>query len=389
MAAPTNTARRPRRQRLTDAIVRDLNPTPPRIVYDIDQRGFGVRLSPTSRSWILGYSLNRRERRVTIGHFPTWNAKQARARAMELRRLVDIGQDPLQQRQAERAAPDMGELADLYLEQAKHKRSLADDRSMLTKIILPKWRARPVNSITSDDVEALHLALSKKTPIRANRVLSLLSTIFALAVRRKMRVDNPCKGCQRNAENRRTRDLAPAELQRLLEVLSTWPCQISANAIRLLLLTGGRRQEILGASWSEFDIERRLWQKPASRCKNGRAHVLWLSDECLAVLSALPHHANTNLLFANGRRRPWSEIPQWGAIRRAAGLDGPDPVRLHDLRHVVASKLASSGVPLLVIGRILNHQSPSSTARYSHINDVAAQNAVSLLGRTISGIAAD
>ena len=388
MATDENTARRPRRQRphLTDAIVRRLDPTPPRIVYDGPGpghlAGFGIRLSPTSRSWVLNFSLNRRERRLVIGAFPVWNARQARLRAMELRREIDQGRDPLATRQAERSAVDMAELCAAYLQAAAGKRSISDDKSMLTKIVLPRWRTRPVATITSDDVEALHRSLTESgTPIRANRCASLLSAVFALAIKRKMRVDNPCVGCSRNPEHRRSRFLSPAELANLVETLGRWPDTLSATAIKIMLLTGCRRGEILRARRSEVNFETAVWSKPAAHCKTKKQHFLPLSPEALEAFRSIPTHPS-GLFFPNARSRPWSEVRAWGAIRRAAGLGD---CRIHDLRHCCATTMASGGVPLLVIGRILGHQSVSSTSRYAHIADAAAQSAVNLLGRAIGG----
>jgi integrase len=382
MATPTNTARRPRRQRLTDAIVRQLDPTPPRIVYDADLAGFGIRLSPTSRSWVLNYSLNRRERRLTIGAWPTWNAKQARARAMELRREIDQGRDPLQQRQAERAAAAMGELLDLYLEQAKSKRSIADDRTMIGAYIKPRWQHRKVIDITSDEVESLHLELTKAgKPVRANRVLSLLSTVFALAIKRKMRADNPCAGCSRNREVRRERHLSPAELARLLRVLTDWPNRTQAGAVRMALLSGSRRGEILSMEWSHIDLAEMAWRKPVT--KNGRPQTLPISPEIADVLAGLPH--TSKYVFPNGRNRPMSEVRDWSQIRVLAGISD---CRFHDLRHTSASLMLAAGASLELISGVLHHSDTRMSQRYAHwTTDGPLRAAVNGLGKVVSAAA--
>jgi hypothetical protein len=102
---------RPQRPLLTDALVRNLARLPRRVVYDRDMRGFGIRLSPTARSWILNYvTAEGRERRTVIGDFASWPAKKARTRATELRRHVDEGRDPLAEKTAQRTAPTVAEL---------------------------------------------------------------------------------------------------------------------------------------------------------------------------------------------------------------------------------------------------------------------------------------
>ena len=138
MATHEHTARR-RRVHLTDSVAKRLAASgKPKVHYDDVQRGFGLRVGgrPT---WVLCYSLNRREHRLTIGALSAWPAKAARIRAQELRQLVDRGVDPLATRQAERSAAVMGELLDLYLDQPKAKRSIADDRAMITAYIRPRW----------------------------------------------------------------------------------------------------------------------------------------------------------------------------------------------------------------------------------------------------------
>ena len=185
MATHEHTARR-RRVHLTDSVAKRLAASgKPKVHYDDVQRGFGLRVGgrPT---WVLCYSLNRREHRLTIGALSAWPAKAARIRAQELRQLVDRGVDPLATRQAERSAAVMGELLDLYLDQPKAKRSIADDRAMITAYIRPRWQHHRVADIRVEDVEALHLDLTKAgKATRANRVLSLCSTLFNLAVKKR------------------------------------------------------------------------------------------------------------------------------------------------------------------------------------------------------------
>ena len=247
MATHEHTARR-RRVHLTDSVAKRLAASgKPKVHYDDVQRGFGLRVGgrPT---WVLCYSLNRREHRLTIGALSAWPAKAARIRAQELRQLVDRGVDPLATRQAERSAAVMGELLDLYLDQPKAKRSIADDRAMITAYIRPRWQHHRVADIRVEDVEALHLDLTKAgKATRANRVLSLCSTLFNLAVKKRWRVDNPCVSISRNRENKRERYLSLEEIGRLVAVLGSWPDVRSAVAVKLLLLLGCRRGELVRA----------------------------------------------------------------------------------------------------------------------------------------------
>jgi integrase len=374
----------PSRPALSDALARQLHPLPKRIVYDGGPdrlRGFGLRLSPTARTWILNYvTTGGRERRLVIGAFPTWSAKQARTRAAELRRLIDQGRDPLADRQAERSAPTIAELLDEYEETASGKRSWRDDKAMIAAYIRPRWAARKVSEVTADDIEALHREITRRAPIRANRVIAVVSAMFKLAIKRRFVTDNPCRGIERNAETKRTRYLTAPELARLVATLDGWADQVSAAAIRLLLLTGCRKSELLGATWDEFDLDAGVWVKPAARVKANREHRLPLSPQAVAELHRLPRTGP--LVFTNSRGKPWTEVAAWPAIREAAGIAD---VRLHDLRHSAASLLISRGLSLPVIGRILGHSQASTTERYAHLHDAPVIAAVADLGHAIGG----
>ena len=134
------------------------------------------------------------------------------------------------------------------------------------------------------DIHALHVAMSDK-PYQANRLLALLSKMFALAIHWGMRGDNPVKGVERYHEERRERWLSDAELKRLLGVLATHPNRRAANAVRLQLLTGARIGEVLAAQWTEIDLERGVWTKPSHHTKQKRTQHLPLSAPAMALLS--------------------------------------------------------------------------------------------------------
>jgi hypothetical protein len=169
-------AKSPGRARLTDATVRDL-PTPAsgsRITYDGGAgrvRGFGMRVTAAgAKSFVLNYTVAGRERRLTIGAYPTWRVATARAEAERLRREVDRGIDPLGERVAEREAPTVAELCDRYLaEHAIKKRNPRGDESIIRRIVKPALGSRKVAAIAYVDIDKLHRKLSETAPYQANR----------------------------------------------------------------------------------------------------------------------------------------------------------------------------------------------------------------------------
>src|SRR5208282_2444720 len=353
-------------------------------------RGFGLRVTARlARSWVLNYTTRGgRERRYTIGSYPDWPCALARAEAQRLHRLIDVGQDPMEDRRQQRSAPTVGDLIDAYVEQhlpKKRASSAAEDRGLLSQWVISEFGQRKVGEIKRTDVERLHRQISTRTPTRANRVLALLSTLFSLAQRLEWRADNPCRGVGKNPEHGRERYLSGDETRRLVEVLATFPDRRAVAAVSLLMLTGSRRKEVLGAQWTEFDFERGIWTKPHVHTKGKLDHRVPLSAPTLAVLATIPREGAYLFPARQGVHRG-SHIVQidhaWRAIRTQAGLEG---VRCHDLRHSFASELVSAGFGLPAIGKLLGHRQLSTTEKYAHLYDDVLRSAVDRVGATVVG----
>ena len=258
-----------------------------------------------------------------------------------------------------------------------------DDRSMLDRLILPRLGNLKVAAIGRRDVETLHTSLRTK-PYLANRVLSLLSKMLNLAVAWDWRPDNPAKGIPRYHEDRRQRWLSADELARLWAALEVHPNRRAANAVKLLVLTGARRNEVLAATWDEFDLDRGVWTKPSHHTKQKRTEHVPLSGPARALLAALRAEAETNQVYlfpADAPDKPLGDIKNfWRRLCRDAKLEG---VRLHDLRHTYASSLVSRGVSLHIVCRLLGHTQPQTTARYAHLDDESLREATNGFGRLV------
>ena len=249
-------------KRLSETLVKSL-PSPSqgnKITYDSDLKGFGIRVTAAgAKAFVLNYRSAGRERRLTSGSYPDWSAAAARKEAMTLKRRIDVGEDPMAVRRDERAAVTMAELCEHYEERhlpKKRASSQRNDRSVISRIILPRLGKMKADTVRYADIEALHRELSVSAPYQANRVVALLSRMFSLAVKWELVSNNPAAEVDRNPEHSRKRYLDQAELERLLAALTSHPNQAVANAIRLMLLTGARRSEVLSATWDQFDLER-------------------------------------------------------------------------------------------------------------------------------------
>lgn len=378
------------------------------VLWDDKVAGFGLRISQGgTKSFILNYRAQGRERRMTLGRFPTWSVGKARDEAARIRRIVDAGEDPMAQRHANREAPT---LEDVW---KRYKRDYLPNNRPSTRVsyeniwklhIQPSIGKLKAAAVTGNDVEGMHRKIAKKAPYRANRAVALLSRMFNLARRWGWVADNPCRGVERTPERKRARYLSPEELTRLMGALADFPYLErvrktgtgsrlrrrqeprrdrlqSANAIRLLILTGARRNEVLSARWEQFDLATGIWIKPGATTKQKTDHRVPLSSATVELLKGMKESNTGPWLFPSESGHQKDLKYAWRSICRNADLEG---VRLHDLRHSYASLLASQGMSLPVIGALLGHTQAATTARYAHLLDDplrrATENAGVFLG---------
>jgi integrase len=377
--------------RLSDKIVKAL-PVPARgnrVTYDAEVKGFGCRVTAAGgRAFILNYrrKADGRERRFTIGSFPDWSVSAAREEAKRLKRDVDGGADPVGALQESRAAATVTDLADRFLKEYVPRKRPATQRDYIQQLkvdIVPALGRMKVATVSYTDIDSLHRRISARAPTHANRVLALLSRMFSLAIRWGMRTDNPVKGVERNQEHKRHRYLTGAELARLTAALDELRDQGAANAIRLLLLTGARRGELLAAHWTDIDLDAGVWTKPGATTKQKTLHRVPLSNATCQLLAAMKQQADSEWLFpARFTPHRLDLDDAWGVLRKTADI--PD-VRLHDLRHTYASVLASSGLSLPIIGQLLGHTTAQTTLRYSHLLDDPLRAATERASAVITG----
>jgi integrase len=418
-------------EKLSETLVRKALP-PARgqtMIWDAEVKGFGVRITPGgSKSFVLDYRAEGRQRRITIGAHPDWKVAAARDTAKNMKREVDHGRDPMGERQAQREAPTVMEMWERYQREhlpQKSARSQVDERIMWEKIILPRFGKMKVGAIAHDDVDALHRDITtiRGTPVRANRTVEVLRKAFNLAIRWKWREDNPASGVRRNQEDKRNRYLNKTEIAALARAVNEHSEPISANAIKLLMLTGARRGEVLGATWEMFDLENGVWTKPSAHTKQRRLHRVPLSGPAIQLLMEMKETAKRRaekdgttinpFVFPGANGKPLTDIKRtWASVCRKAGLaaqvekkgrdgktmkgkDGKPlmvwqpTVRIHDLRHSFASILVSAGASLPLIGQMLGHTQVATTQRYAHLYDDPLRKAAETVGNAISTAAGE
>jgi integrase len=402
-------------------------------LWDDALSGFGVAAFPTGRKvYVAQFRKDGRSRRVSIGDHGRLTPDEARSQAKQLLGAVETGADPVEERRAARAVRTFAEVAESFLAShfaTKRKARTAEEYGALFRShVSPAIGSKRMADLRRADVARLHAKLSE-TPYQANRALAFVSAVWNWAAKNEevALADNPAKGVERFPERGRERFLTSEELARLGDALREGETiglvyevdeskpkakhapkpenrlvkldPFAVAAIRLLILTGARLREILDAQWSHVDSERGILFLPDS--KTGKKPV-YLSAAAQAVLASLPHlEGNPYVIAGHGPRKGrTSEAPRatakpnqpegapradlkkpWTAVRRAAGLDG---VRLHDLRHSFASVGAGASLGLPVIGKLLGHSQPQTTARYAHLDADPLRRAVDTIGATIS-----
>ncbi|TKZ16040.1 site-specific integrase [Shimia litoralis] len=387
----------PKRERLSEKLVRDAIPAEGRDyqVFDDEIRGFAVCVyRGGGRAFTLDYRFAGRQRRITFGRWPEWSVTAARERAKKLRRDIDLGHDPLAERDRLREAPRIHDLIERYLKEHCAKlapTNASDQASMMNKLVAPQWGQRLVTEITKSDVEKLlaqvaegrarphknkpnnrarKLQPAKPTPIRANRLGEVLRKMFNLAVEWGMRTDNPASGFYRRVENARERFLSKEEIDRLAAALDADEDQRAAGIIRICMLTGARVGEVRQARFEQFNLELGIWSKPAATTKQRKMHRVPISEDVAAIVrqrQLLVPQGNLWLFPGDVPGQPVIEIRRfWRRIQAAADLQD---VRIHDLRHTFASLLVSGGASLEMIGKLLGHTQMQTTQRYAHLLD--------------------
>ena len=348
------------------------------IRWDDKIPGFGLRIYPSGRkAFVLNYrGPNRRERLITIGLYGPLTVHQARDRAHKLLVEVKDGGDPLKER---RALPDLSvrEFADLYMERHSRpqKKTWKEDERRLKSHILPAFGSRALTDVRRADITRLHSGIGADTPVEANRVLTLVGGIFAKAEAWGYVPEghpNPARGIDRFQERSRDRWLRPEEVERLLSAVAEETDLYVRAAFRLYLQTGLRKGELLQLKWQDIDFKRAELRIPYT--KSGRPHSLSLTETALAILRELPRSIHSDWVFPGHGTNHRKDLKRpWQRIRKRAGLDD---VTIHDLRRTVGSWMAQAGVPLQVIGEVLNHRHPDVTRIYARLAEDQGRHAL-------------
>ena len=346
----------------------------PGFVWDRVLPGFGVRLYPSGR---IAYVVQSRgplgSKRVTLGRHGALTPEQARKRAIGVIDRIKTGEEPLPRNgglEPERTVADLAKRClERYVDVECKEKTAKRYRQLLGGHIMPALGEMAVSGVEREHIAALHHSL-RETRGTANNVLWVLSKMFSLAEVWGWRKTgtNPCRSVKAYKANRRERFLNREEYRTIGRMLreverdgSIWPPAVAA--IRLLMLTGCRREEIAMLRWD--DVDRAAGHLRLRDSKTG-ARWIPLTPSALEVLDGIEPVPGNPWVFVG--TKPGTHVSQltgfWHRLRRKMGLED---VRLHDLRHSYASRALALGESLSMIGRLLGHTSMDTTARYAHL----------------------
>lgn len=379
-----------------------------RFLWDSDVIGFGLRISPAGKLvYVLQYRFEGRQRRFKIGpHGSPWTPETARAEAQSLLGKIVDGTDPQQEKIAERKELTLEDLSEIYLNETlftAKESSVRQARNNIENHILPLLGKRRVSKIERSNIEQMlrdiaggktartvkkgHRRVSRVRGGKgaANQCVTTISAMLGVAVERNLRANNPAIGVRKFPGKKMERFLSPAELARLGEALAAAASlgvesQYAIAALRLLVLTGCRKNEILKLKHSYIDRYHRCLRLPDS--KTG-AKIVHLGGPAMRIIAMVPVvEGNPYLLPGKKDGTHVTDLQAvWVRIRKTAGLED---VRIHDLRHSFASIGAATGDSMLIIGALLGHRSAKTTERYTHLSDHPLKSAAERISDEIA-----
>jgi integrase len=355
-------------------------------------RGFHVQVLPSGRKvWALAYTYGGRARFMRLGAYPDTTLKAARDACRAARALLDRGIDPQDERASqaaeravqarrERMQGTVTELCGAYLATLEGRSSREVVRRSIGRDVLPALGKLKAASVTPQDVALLLGGIIERgSPIQANRVRSYISAAFRFGIGHDLHpanisggvlfgiTANPARDVPRPVKREAVgdRELSPDEIAHLWRALPARCEPQIVAAIRLMLATGQRAGEVLGARWGELDADQ--WNIPATRAKNGRSHIVPLNDVALDVLAELrPITGGGALLCPNERdaSKPQPLTSLSRAINRFCERTGAVKFTPRDLRRTFKTRTGELGLSKDIRDRIQNHAMSDVSARH-------------------------
>ncbi len=350
------------------------------VYYDAKQPGLCLFVGPTgSKAFYLYKWASGRPVQLKLGDFPAMAVERARALARSMLADFDKGIDVAARRRQVRQEETFGGLFSYWIENhaKQHKRTWKEDQRQYDRMLKPSWSNRKMSAITRADVQALHVRIGREHGrYAANRLLALVRAVFNKAADVGFRGENPARGVRKYREEKRDRFLSGDELARFLSALQA-EGEDFRDFFTLCLLTGARRSNLQAMRWQDLNLESALWRIPPEAAKAGEVIVVPLVPQAVEILqrrrNGSPWVFPSRFAARSKEGHLTSPKSAWERIVKRAGLSD---VRLHDLRRTLGSWMAAQNVSLTIIGKVLGHTQPSTTAVYARLQVDPARAAI-------------
>jgi integrase len=360
---------------LTDVEVRSLRAPPDKRleVFDTKARGLCLRVSVGKKSWSYVYRPkgSKKLSRYTIGDYPAWTLAKAREKALDLRRQIQDGSDPVLEAKTKRDALTVAGLVGRFIDRyAKAKlRSWRDYDAVLKRDVVPALGDRPAGEVTRTEIANLLDKVASRAPILANRLQNTVSSVFSWALSEGLVTANPVTGLRkRTQEVSKERVLSDEEIKTFWEATGA-TASAYRDTLRLILLTGQRPGECAGISAGEVDLASAVWTIPSSRTKNKLEHTVPLAGEALTIVAGLMEGKRSGPLIITPRGKELTSqnlAKAMEALREGRSLESVTP---HDLRRTAATLMGRLEIDQMTIGRVLNHASTTKATVTGSVYD--------------------
>lgn len=337
--------------------------------YDDKCNGLAIRNAKTKSFYWHG-TRNQKYQRKAIAATNRISVEEARAIVLEMNGKLARGENPIQKPQIVLTLQALFEKYQLEYVQINATRprqrpkTIKENQGMFRRYLSKKWGNVAINDITRDQIVELHQRIGENNgEYAANRLITLLKSLFSRAVEWELTQNNPCSNIRKFKEQSRDRVLQPNEKAAFWKALHEEKNVDFRDFLLLAIYTGQRKSNILAIRWEEIDFKRGVWTIPADKFKTKRVHEVALIPAALDVLKSR-QNGQSGYVFADDNKMGhfWRPERLWTAFCKRAGLDD---LRIHDLRRTLASAQLNDGVQLSDISKVLGHTNTKTTKIYA------------------------
>ena len=345
-------------------------PTKRTFYYDTIEPKLSLQITPNgSKSFYIRQRVKGNDIRVKLGEPPLMTVEEARIATVANRKLMNDGENPHKQSTKYNENTTLQQLFDDFVKERERfigERTMVGYKSMWnTKI--SKLAKRRLSDISGDDLKTLHRKISENFGnYTGNHCLVLIKTVYNYAIKEE-RFDgrNPAISVKLNKTEPRVRYMEHAELQRFFAVLDEYDNEISRDAILMLIYTGARKRNILEMKWADIDMEAKIWK--ILQTKTAKNVTIALVEPAMEVLQRRWEQAENEWVFYSPTSKSGhvEDIKRaWASILEKAQITN---LRIHDLRHTLATYLIANGADAFIVQRALTHKSLQSTQVYVNL----------------------